>query len=78
MFNEQKLKNEVARLSAALEDTRFECQRLEIVNNNLDFLVKDKERELSRNIAYLQALEEENKQLRTKISELEEKIYYGI
>ena len=62
MFNSDtdKLKEEVARLTAALEDANFECQRLEIVNSNLDFMVKESSRELTQNIALLQSLEEEN------------------
>ncbi len=65
-----KLKNEVARLSATLEDANFECQRLEIVNSNLDFLVKQSNRELTQNIAVMQSLEEENAKLKEEIKEL--------
>lgn len=71
-----KLKEEVARLTAALEDVNFECQRLEIVNSNLDFMVKESSRELTQNIALLQSLEEENALLKQKIKEMEEK--YGV
>ena len=39
----QKLKDEISRLMAALEDVNFECQRLEIINSNLDFQLKDPE-----------------------------------
>ena len=56
----QKLTDEISRLMAALEDVNFECQRLEIINSNLDFQLKEANRELNRNIAVLQALEEEN------------------
>ena len=55
-----KLKEQISRLMAALEDVNFECQRLEIINSNLDFQLKEANRELNRNIAVLQALEEEN------------------
>lgn len=48
---------------AALEDVNFECQRLEIVNSNLDFQLKEANRELNQNIAVLQATEEENERL---------------
>ena len=60
MFNSDtdKLKDEVAKLTAALEDANFECQRLEIVNSNLDFMVKESSRELTQNIALLQSLED--------------------
>ena len=45
----QKLKDEISRLMAALEDVNFECQRLEIVNSNLDFQLKSVSRELKQN-----------------------------
>ncbi len=66
----EKLKEEVARLTAALEDANFECQRLEIVNSNLDFIVKESQRELTQNISLLQSLEEENEQLKNIIEKM--------
>lgn len=66
----QKLQEEVSRLMAALEDVNFECQRLEIINKNLDFQLKEANRELRQNIAVLQAVEEENEQLKKKLKEL--------
>ncbi|MCM1284559.1 MAG: hypothetical protein NC213_02805 [Acetobacter sp.] len=63
----QKLTDEISRLMAALEDVNFECQRLEIINSNLDFQLKSVSRELKQNIAVLEALEEENKQLKEKL-----------
>lgn len=60
----ERLKEKISRLMAALEDVNFECQRLEIVNSNLDFQLKEANRELARNIAVLQALEEENEKLK--------------
>lgn len=65
----QKLKDEISRLMAALEDVNFECQRLEIINSNLDFQLKSVNRELKQNIATLEALEEENKQLKQQLEE---------
>ncbi len=59
-----ELINEISRLMAALEDLNFECQRLEIVNSNLDFQLKSISRELKQNIAMLETLEEENKALK--------------
>ncbi len=59
----QKLTDEIARLMAALEDVNFECQRLEIINSNLDFQLKSVSRELKQNIGMLETLEEENKKL---------------
>lgn len=63
----QKLKDEISRLMAALEDVNFECQRLEIINSNLDFQLKSVNRELKQNIAMLESLEEENKILKEQL-----------
>ncbi|MCI6245603.1 MAG: hypothetical protein ACI4IH_00580 [Eubacterium sp.] len=63
----KKLKEQISRLMAALEDVNFECQRLEIINSNLDFQLKEANRELNRNIAVLQALEEENEALKKQL-----------
>ena len=65
----KKLTDEISRLTAALEDVNFECQKLEIINANLDFQLKSVSRELKQNIAMLEALEEENKLLKEKIRE---------
>ena len=67
----QKLTDEISRLIAALEDVNFECQRLEIINSNLDFQLKSVSRELKQNIAMLEALEEENKSLKEKLGKAE-------
>ncbi len=67
------LKEQISRLMAALEDVNFECQRLEIINSNLDFQLKEANRELNQNIAVLQALEEENESLKMRLRESEEK-----
>lgn len=64
MDNIDVLKEQISRLMAALEDVNFECQRLEIVNSNLDFQLKEANRELNQNIAVLQATEEENERLK--------------
>lgn len=63
----KRLTDEISRLMAALEDVNFECQRLEIVNSNLDFQLKSVSRELKQNIAMLEALEEENKLLKEQL-----------
>lgn len=63
------LKEQISRLMAALEDVNFECQRLEIINSNLDFQLKEANRELNQNIAVLQALEEENEKLKQQLRE---------
>lgn len=67
----ERLQAEISRLMAALEDVNFECQRLEIVNKNLDFQVKEANRELRQNIAVLEALESENRALRARLQEQE-------
>lgn len=64
----EMLKEKISRLMAALEDVNFECQRLEIINSNLDFQLKEANRELKQNIAVLQALEEENENLKKQLS----------
>lgn len=61
------LKERISRLMAALEEVNFECQRLEIINSNLDFQLKEANRELNQNISVLQALEEENEELKKKL-----------
>lgn len=63
----KRLTDEISRLMAALEDVNFECQRLEIVNSNLDFQLKSISRELKQNIAMLETLEEENKLLKEQL-----------
>ncbi len=68
----KRLTDEISRLTAALEDVNFECQRLEIINSNLDFQLKSVNRELKQNIAILEALENENKELKSKLRELKQ------
>lgn len=67
----ERLQAEISRLMAALEDVNFECQRLEIVNKNLDFQLKEANRELRQNIAVLEVLESENRALRARLQEQE-------
>lgn len=67
LYDIERLKEKISRLMAALEDVNFECQRLEIVNSNLDFQLKEANRELARNIAVLQTLEEENEKLKKEL-----------
>lgn len=67
----ETLKEQISRLMAALEDVNFECQRLEIINSNLDFQLKEANRELNQNIAVLQHLEEENEKLKIMLREKE-------
>ena len=67
----ERLQAEISRLMAALEEVNIECQRLEIVNKNLDFHLKEANRELRQNIAVLEALESENRALRARLQEQE-------
>lgn len=68
-FDIELLKKNISRLAAALEDVNFECQRLEIINSNLDLQLKEANRELKQNIAVLQSLEEENEMLKNKLQD---------
>ena len=55
----EQLKKENARLKAALNDSEFECQRLEIINSNLERQLEESNRELGKNIEVLQSLKGE-------------------
>ena len=55
----EKLKNENARLMAALEDAEYECERLEIINSNLERQLGEANRELEKNIEILQSFKSE-------------------
>lgn len=50
----EQLKKENARLKAALNEAEFECQRLEIINSNLESQLHEANRELEKNIEVLQ------------------------
>lgn len=52
----EQLKKENARLKAALNESEFECQRLEIINSNLEKQLDESNRELEKNIEVLQSL----------------------
>lgn len=65
---------EISRLMAALEDVNFECQRLEIVNSNLDFQLKSISRELKQNITMLETLEEQNAALKEENRKLRKEL----
>lgn len=70
----RKLTDEISRLTAALEDVNFECQRLEIINSNLDFQLKSVNRELKQNIAMLEELELEIDDLREENESLKRQL----
>ena len=55
----EQLKVENARLMAALNEAEFECQRLEIINANLETQLAEANRELEKNIEVLQSLRSE-------------------
>lgn len=52
----EQLKKENARLRAALGEAEYECQRLTIINSNLEVQLKESNRELEKNIDVLQTL----------------------
>ena len=51
-----QLKKENARLKAALSEAEYECQRLSIINSNLEAQLNESNRELEKNIDVLQSL----------------------
>ena len=59
----EKLKKENARLKAALSESEFECQRLVIINSNLETQLNVANRELGKNIQVLQSLKGEIEEL---------------
>lgn len=63
----EQLKNENARLMAALSEAEFECQRLEIINSNLETQLGEANRELEKNIAVLQSLKGEIENIVTSL-----------
>ena len=54
-----QLKKENARLKAALSEAEYECQRLSIINSNLESQLNESNRELEKNIDVLQSLKVE-------------------
>ena len=54
-----QLKKENARLKAALSEAEYECQRLSIINSNLESKLNESNRELEKNIDVLQSLKGE-------------------
>lgn len=52
----EQLKKENARLKAALAEAEYECQRLSIINSNLEYQLSESNRELEKNIGVLQSL----------------------
>ena len=54
-----QLKKENARLKAALSEAEYECQRLTIINSNLESQLNESNRELEKNIDVLQSLKGE-------------------
>ena len=55
----EQLKKENARLKAARGEAEYECQRLTIINSNLEAQLKESNRELEKNIDVLQSLKGE-------------------
>jgi len=55
----EQLKKENTRLLAALNEAEFECERLTIINANLERQLAEANRELEKNIEVLQSLKGE-------------------
>ncbi|MCR5208099.1 MAG: hypothetical protein K6C14_06460 [Eubacterium sp.] len=55
----EQLKQENARLKAALSEAEYQCQRLEIINSNLESQRDEANRELEKNIDVLRSMKEE-------------------
>lgn len=67
----ERLQAEISRLMAALEDVNFECQRLEIVNKNLDFQLKEANRSCGRILPCWKHWKAKNRALRARLQEQE-------
>ena len=66
----EQLQKENARLKAALSEAEFECQRLEIINSNLERQLGESNRELEKNIEVLQSLKGEIESLVSSLQNL--------
>lgn len=55
----EQLKKENARLKAALSEAEYECQRLTIINSNLESQLNESNRELEKNIDILQMMKKD-------------------
>lgn len=55
----EQLKKENARLKAALNEAEYECQRLTIINSNLETQLNESNRELEKNIDILQTMKKD-------------------
>lgn len=55
----EQLKKENARLKAALNEAEYECQRLTIINSNLESQLNESNRELEKNIDILQTMKKD-------------------
>lgn len=55
----RQLEKENARLLAALNEAEFECERLTIINADLERQLTEANRELEKNIEVLQSLKQE-------------------
>ncbi len=69
----EKLKNENARLLAALEDAEYECERLEIINSNLERQLGEANRELEKNIEILQGFKSDIEGLVSSFEKVKDK-----
>lgn len=63
-FDESSLLNSNAELEAALAELRFECDKYQILNKNLEIQLDEVKKELSHNIELLNKLHDENDALK--------------
>ena len=75
-----QLKKENARLKAALSEAEYECQRLSIINSNLESQLNESNRELEKNIDVLQSLKGEIENLvdSLKSNRIKSRLYKNI
>lgn len=67
-----RLKDENAKLTAALADAEYNCERLEIINSNLERQLGEANRELEKNIEILQGLQGDIEELITSFEKSKE------
>ena len=69
----KKLEIENARLMAALADAEYECERLVIINSNLERQLSEANRELEKNIEILQGFKNDIEGLVSSFEEANKK-----
>lgn len=62
-MNEELRQKQISELNGAIEELNFECEKLQILNKNLELQLDEVKGELSRNIVLLQCAHDENDRL---------------